>query len=367
MKDFQIIAVSLLLAEVVLLAVFLWLPVMGGARAFFGVRVAAETLGGEGRLTLRRYRLTLTASFVLICALGFYAFVRFEQPALAMAASLASVAAAFLIYGAYARAVRPLAVESTATRFASPLRVRRLADYTYLWLEGTILLLVAASFVLLIYYYPQLPERMPVHWNPSGEPDGWERKSLASVFFLPALGVYLHAFFLVLKHDIAHAKMTLPDTHTEEFLRGKERYLAANVRLIDWVRLSIALLFFNITLLMLTTTVIELSRYARPVNVGLWLTIAGMIGGIIYFISRMMLINSGLQSVAGEWYVQRPADERHWRHGGLTYYNPDDPALVVEKLVGIGYTLNMAHPGVWSRALLLCGVPLFVLWAVLSM
>jgi len=367
MKDFQIIAWTLLLAEVVLLAVFLWLPVMGGARAFFGVRVAAETLRGEGRLTLRRYRLTLIASFVLICALGFYAFVRFEQPTLAMAASLASVAAAFLIYGAYARVVRPLAVESTATRYASPLRVRRLADYTYLWLEAIILLLVGASFVLLIYYYPQLPERMPVHWNPAGEPDGWERKSLSSVFFLPALGIYLHAIFLVLKHDIAHAKMTLPDTHTEEFLQGKERYLAANVRLIDWVRISIALLFFTITLLMLTTTLTDLSRYTRLVTVGLWLTIAGMIAGIIYFISRMMLINGRLQSVAGEWYVQRPADERHWRHGGLTYYNPDDPALVVEKLVGIGYTLNMAHPGVWSRALLLSGVPLFVLWAVLSM
>lgn len=367
MKDFQVIVWTLLLAEVVLLAVFFWLPVMGGARAFFGVRVAEETLGGEGRLTLRRYRLTLVASFVFICALGFYAFVRFEQPVLAVAACLASVAAAFLIYGVYARAVRPLAVESTATRYASPLRVRRLADYTYLWWEATILLLVCASCVLLIYYYPQLPERMPVHWNPSGEPDRWERKSLAAVFFLPALGIYLQAFFVVLKHDITHAKMTLPDTHTEEFLQGKEHYLAANVRLIDWVRVSIALLFFNITLLMLTTTMAELSRYACLVTVVLWLTIALMIGGIIYFISRMMLANGRLQSVAGEWYVQRPGDERHWRHGGLTYYNPDDPALVVEKLVGLGYTLNMAHPGVWSRALLLSGVPLLVLWAVLSM
>jgi uncharacterized membrane protein len=28
----------------------------------------------------------------------------------------------------------------------------------------------------------------------------------------------------------------------------------------------------------------------------------------------------------------------------LTYSNPDDLALVVEKLVGVGYTLNMAIP-----------------------
>ncbi|MCA1625140.1 MAG: DUF1648 domain-containing protein [Acidobacteria bacterium] len=233
MKDFQIVAWVLLLAEVVLLAVFLWLPVMGGERAFFGVRVEPQTLRGEGRRILRRYWLTLVASFVLICALGFYVSAWFDHPMVAVTTCLTSTAAAFLIYGAYARTVRPLAIESTATRFASGLRVRRLADYTHLWLEATILLLVGATFALLIHYYPQLPERMPVHWNPSGESDRWARKSLTTVFFLPALGAYLHIFFLVLKHDITHAKMTLPDAHTAEFLQGKERYLSANLRLID--------------------------------------------------------------------------------------------------------------------------------------
>ncbi|HLL73188.1 MAG TPA: DUF1648 domain-containing protein [Pyrinomonadaceae bacterium] len=367
MKDFQIIVWTLLLSEVVLLAVFMWLPVMGGERAFFGVRVEPQVFHGEGRLTLRRYRLTLVASFGLIVALGFYVAAWFGQPALAVAATLASTAAAFLIYGAYARTVRPLAVESTVTRFASGLRVRRLADYTHLWLEAAILLLVGATFALLIQYYPQLPERMPVHWNASGEADGWARKSLATVFFLPALGVYLHIFFLVLKHDIAHAKMTLPDAHAEEFLRGKEQYLSANMRLIDWARASVALLFFNIVLLMLVTTIDEFGRYLRAVNIASWIIVAGMLAGIFYFIWRMKRINNELRAATGEWYVQRPGDEKHWRHGGLTYYNPDDPSLVVEKLVGYGYTLNMAHPGIWARALLLGGVPLFVVWAVLNM
>ena len=367
MTDIQIVVLTLLLAEAVLLSVFAWLPVMGGERAFFGVRVEARTLSGEGRRTLRRYWLTLAAGFVLICAPGFYASARFGQPALAVAACLASTVAAFLIYVAFARKVRPLAVEGAATRFASGLRVRRLADYTHPWLEAMLLLLVGAAFVLLVHYYPRLPERMPVHWGPSGVPDAWAGKSFATVFFLPALGVYLYVFFLVLKRDITHAKMTLPAAHTEEFLRGKESYLSANLRLVDWTRTSVALLFFDISLLMLTTTVGELSRYQSLVNVALWVIVAVMIAGIAYFIRLMKRINDHLRRVAGEWYVQRPADERHWRHGGLTYYNPEDPALVVEKLVGYGYTLNMAHRGVRARALLLSGVLLFVLWAVLSL
>lgn len=367
MKDFQIVAGTLLFTEVVLLAVFLWLPVMGGERAFFGVRVEPETYRGEGKRTLHRYWLTLIASFILISALGFYVAAQFNHPPLAVLTSLASTAAAFVIYIAYARRLRPFAIESTATRFASPLRARRLADYTRRWLEAAILLLVGATFALLIHYYPQLPERMPVHWNPAGEPDRWARKSLTTVFFLPALGVYLHVFFLVLKHDLVQAKMTLPDSHTAKFLRGKERHLLSNARLVDWARVSIALLFFVISLLMVTTAIDELNRYARPASIAVWIVVAAMLAGIIHFIRRMKHINDELRRVAGEWYAQRPADERHWRHGGLTYYNPEDPALVVEKLVGYGYTLNMAHPGIRGRVLLIMGVPLFVVWAWLSL
>jgi uncharacterized membrane protein len=32
---------------------------------------------------------------------------------------------------------------------------------------------------------------------------------------------------------------------------------------------------------------------------------------------------------------------------GVIYYNPDDPALMVEKRFGIGWTPNLAHRGAW--------------------
>ena len=91
-----------------------------------------------------------------------------------------------------------------------------------------------------------------------------------------------------------------------------------------------------------------------------------LLGGITVFLVRMVRINARLQRRTGNDYVQRPVDERHWMHGGLTYSNPDDPALVVEKLVGIGYTVNVAHPGIRSRLLLLAGLALIVLVGVLA-
>jgi uncharacterized membrane protein len=33
--------------------------------------------------------------------------------------------------------------------------------------------------------------------------------------------------------------------------------------------------------------------------------------------------------------------------------------------VGLGYTVNLAHPGVRSRLALMAGIPVLVLWAVI--
>jgi uncharacterized membrane protein len=50
----------------------------------------------------------------------------------------------------------------------------------------------------------------------------------------------------------------------------------------------------------------------------------------------------------------RTAD-KYWKLG-LFYINRNDPALFVEKRFGIGYTLNLGHPGVWVFLAVLVGV-----------
>lgn len=186
-------------------------------------------------------------------------------------------------------------------------------------------------------------------------------------FFLPALGLYLQAVFFVLKRDLVQAKMTLPATHTEEYLRGKEGFLAANMRLTDLVRACIAALFFAVALVTVSAALPEFKRYEGAAFAAMLGTTGVLLAGMGYFIRRMVAINNGLDELIGEEYVQRADEEGHWRHGGLTYYNPEDPALVVEKLTGVGYTLNMAHPAIRYRLLLVSGVPLFVVWALFNL
>ncbi len=367
MGDDQSAAIGLGVAEVLVLAVFAWMPVMRGERAFFGVRVDEATYRGEGRCALRRYWQTLCGVFLLTGVLGYYLSMSLGKPVFSALATLGATAAAFLVYGLYARQMRPFAILGGGTRFASSVRTRRLGDYTHLWVEACAVLLTLASFAVLVYFYPRLPEMLPTHWNASGVADDWSRKSLSSVFFLPALGVYLQVVFLVLKRDLVQAKMTLPATNTEEYLRGKEKFLAANIHLIDLVRAVIAALFFAISWLTVCTSLPEFKRFETAAFAGLLSSVGVLLVGVAYFLWRMVAVNRGLDELTGDDYVQRATEEEHWRHGGLTYYNPEDPALVVEKLTGIGYTLNLANPAVWYRVALMSGIPLFVVWALFSL
>jgi uncharacterized membrane protein len=49
-----------------------------------------------------------------------------------------------------------------------------------------------------------------------------------------------------------------------------------------------------------------------------------------------------------------------WKFGQL-YFNPDDPAIWVEKRAGVGYTLNFGRPASWAILLAITGAPLVVI------
>jgi uncharacterized membrane protein len=41
--------------------------------------------------------------------------------------------------------------------------------------------------------------------------------------------------------------------------------------------------------------------------------------------------------------VDAPDDDHYWK-GGLVYVNRRDPALLVPKRFGVGWTINLGHP-----------------------
>ncbi len=61
----------------------------------------------------------------------------------------------------------------------------------------TITGLILLSFILSIYFYPQVPEQMATHWNSQGEVNGYMSK-LWGLFFMPLMITGLVIMFLII-------------------------------------------------------------------------------------------------------------------------------------------------------------------------
>ncbi len=60
-----------------------------------------------------------------------------------------------------------------------------------------VFLLVLLSFAVSFYFYPQLPEKIPSHWNASGEIDAYANKEV-SLFIIPIITLLIVLLFTVL-------------------------------------------------------------------------------------------------------------------------------------------------------------------------
>lgn len=58
---------------------------------------------------------------------------------------------------------------------------------TEIWLHRSAFALIGLTVMLIIFYYGQLPERIPIHFDINGNPDGWSKKAM--LWILPAIFV----------------------------------------------------------------------------------------------------------------------------------------------------------------------------------
>ncbi len=61
----------------------------------------------------------------------------------------------------------------------------------------TVFGLVLISFVIGIYFYPQMPSQMASHWNAQGEVDGYMSKFLG-LFLMPFINIGLALLFIII-------------------------------------------------------------------------------------------------------------------------------------------------------------------------
>ena len=227
---------------------------------------------------------------------------------------------------------------------------RRLRDYTSIPFEIFIVAFSVLPFLMLVYFYTALPERVPMFMNLSGEVEKWAAKTMLSVFRVPLMAVVFQVVCLLMKYGSIPSRLVAAhemDTHTTQRF---EHYLNLNAGLWDWFRWAIAVKMMAESL---DTIFLSLQRFqylSRPTFIVT--AVASVIGvvGALFYGYRLLVVR---RKMKGD-FVDAKADARHV-YAGFLYFNPSDPALFAGR-----YVFNFGNKWAWVFIACIIAYPLLV-------
>ncbi len=216
-------------------------------------------------------------------------------------------------------------------------------------MRGTLLVLavpiasIAALGVWAVLDWQALPAGFPVHWGVDGA-DRWVTTTPRSVSMFLALHALACLLFALSAWGVLY-RSRLAATSGEHAPSDSVIRQRA-VRLLLVVEYLIAYPAW-LALLILPA-------------IAVWIWAAGLFGAVIVLTAS--LIQAGLHRAramrtSGRTRHGDRSEDRYWRWG-VFYINRADPAFLIEKRVGIGYTLNLGHPLSWVLLCLLVVIPL---------
>lgn len=140
--------------------------------------------------------------------------------------------------------------------------------------------IIGAIFIIMmiawpLYFFNELPDIIPSHFNAAGEPDGFSQKN--TIWSMPALGLFSYISMFIL-NKFPHI-FNYPKEITEE---NAERQYRIATKLIRTLNVLIAAGFFYISLRTIQTALNEqngLGTFFLPIFL---LTIFGTIGVYMY-------------------------------------------------------------------------------------
>jgi uncharacterized membrane protein len=321
---------------------FYYLPIYNGKGTLFGTIIKDEAFEIDGKRILKRYRVGLMA-FASMFLIAMLLTISYSVKSLPYLYILLTFTISLWLFVSLRKAWS-LRKSNVITKFAVSLKQRKLKDYTRYWLEIAVVVFTLAPFAVLYYFFPQLPDQVPVHWGFNGQADRWETKSLITVFAPLLVGLFVQIPVFCLKAETIKARMRVPLENAEKIFSLKEMSLLANCNLLDWLRLMVAVLFANIACSILAVLASE--SVSTFINIWAWVSVLLLLVGIGYFFFQLRTINQEIKAIAGQFTFQSQTEAESWNNE-VIYYNQSDSSFMVEKPSGTGYTFNFANQKSW--------------------
>ncbi len=203
------------------------------------------------------------------------------------------------------------------------------------------LLLIVIIFAIKIHLdYENYPAKLIMHMNSRGEIDRMAYKSYLSIQSPTIVSFLMLAVMFLSNLSQLLSKMRISPDMPEESL---DRIL--ETRRI-WTYYFVTSSFLLIVLFQVGISSFMKTGDDLIVKVLGIITIGFSVGGSL-LIGRFRSVDGSALNKTGKYGYEEEDDK--WILGGLIYYNPDDPAIFVEKRVGVGSTMNFANT--WVKLL----------------
>jgi len=307
----------LLLPLAITLASLHALPLLPRPDRLFGVAVPREIrYGSEGRRPLRRYELKLLPW----TAAAFFGSVWLPLSWAVLwipVASLMPLTVASWIFSRCRIEVRHFALPAPSTRQARLTDADDRLFLSVLTFVISLAILVGTGFYLHVHW-DEIPARFPIHWGRNGTPNGWSTRSIAGVYGPLIFGAIIVLF---IRGILALATWGS---------RRSARHPAGQIVPIV-VTYVIATVFSLVGLL--------------PVHIAPMRELMALHGASVSILAIVVWLSFRRPAETGT-EAGEITPEACW-HGDQFYYNAHDPALFVEKRIGVGLTLNFGNRLSW--------------------
>jgi len=231
-----------------------------------------------------------------------------------------------------------------------------LRDYTSIPFEIFIVAFSLLPFLVLAYFYPALPGRVPLFLNLSGEVESWAEKSVLSVFRVPLIAVVMQAVCLLMKYGVVQSQAVASPGIDIERTKLLEQSLSLNARLWDWFRWAIA---FKMIAESLDTIFLSLDRFkflSRPAFITSAIAAALGVIGALFYGYRLLAVMREMRRKLVDAKFAGSVDARHV-YGGVFYFNPSDAALFAGR-----YVFNFGNKWAWVFITCIVAYPLLAFW-----
>lgn len=342
------------------------IPFLQKDTLLFGSRIPAEMVNHfEIRQLKKNYKqvyITAEIPFLIIVWMFLY---NFNGKLFFTFIIFAQVALMLLIYAVYNRRAKEIKNTLLKQGKINPGKEVRMVDTEFregkylisaFWFIPSVLILFANIAILLVSY-GNIPDRIGQHFNMRGETTLTVQKTLFHVLHIPLNSFIVLAVFVFAYYSIKRSKQEI-DSHAPESSKLKNRHfrliwsdysVIACTAMITW--LFFLSLYMN-RLLEIPAGIFEIINIALPL--------------LIFFSALVLAVRTGQSGSKIKVNVPETGtgmnsvdDDRYWKLGAF-YFNPNDPAIFVEKRYGVGWTINFGRPAAVAIIIVLVAVMIII-------